>query len=510
MVVWCQDWPVAAAGIATDEPAAVFTANRVVASSEAARTVGVTRGLRRREAQRRCPELLIAERDLAAEARAFEEVLMAVEAFTPRLELTQPGTCLFATRGPARYFGGDEVLADRVERAVAEVLDGRTVSSIGVADGVFAARIAARSRRPECRIVPPGASPEFLAPLPITVLDAPELTSVLWRLGLRTLGDFAALDPVDVLGRFAREGAIAHARAAGLDDRLPDAVDPPADMAVTLELDPPVERIDQVAFAARQLAVELNERLLRRGAACSRVTIEAESEHGETSVRGWRHEGALSVAALTDRVRWQLDGWLNAAPTIRPSGGLSRLSLIPDDLMPATGRQIGFWGGETEADQRAGRAIARLETVVGIENVRVAEFRGGREPADTVRLLPAGAVDLVGRQVSVVDESPWPGRLPAPSPVELFHQLPFSVVDADGRPVEVSGRGDLSGAPARLSHDGSHWKTIEAWAGPWLLDERWWDADRARRRARFQLVDESGAAWLAFIEGGRWWLAGTY
>lgn len=510
MVVWCQDWPVVAAGITADEPGAVFHANRVVASSEAARAVGVARGLRRRESQRRCPELLIAERDLAAEARAFEEVVVAIEAFTPRLELTQPGTCLFSTLGPARYFGGDEALADRIATAVAEVLDGRTVCSIGVADGVFAARIAARSRGADRRIVPPGTSPEFLAPLPITLLDATDLTSVLWRLGLRTLGDFAALDPADVLGRFSREGAIAHARAAGFDEQLPDSVDPPPDMAATLELDPPLERIDQAAFAARQLAVELNDRLARRGAACSRVTIEAESEHGENYVRGWRHEGALSVAALTDRVRWQLDGWLNASPTLRPSGGLSRLSLRPDDLLPATGRQLGFWGGETEADQRAGRAIARLESVVGVENVQVAEFRGGREPDDAIRLLPAGTVDLIERQVAAADELPWPGRLPSPSPVELFAQLPLSVVDADRRPVEVSGRGELSAAPAQLSHDGSSWRSIGAWAGPWLLDERWWDPDRARRRARFQLVDEDGTAWLAFIEGGRWWLAGTY
>ncbi len=510
MVVWCADWPVVAAGIAPTEAGAVLHANRVVASSEAARSVGVVRGLRRREAQRRCPELVIADRDLAGEARAFEEVLVAVEAFTPRLEVTQPGTCLFATRGPARYFGGDEALAARVTDAVAAALDGRTTVAVGVADGLFAARIAARASEGG-RIVEPGSSPEFLAPLPITVLDQPELTDVLWRLGLRTLGEFAALDPVDVLGRFSREGAIAHARAAGRDEQMPDAIEPPDDLTVTIELDPPLERIDQAAFAARQLAVELHDRLGRRGAACSRVTIEAETEHGETYLRGWRHEGALSVAALTDRVRWQLDGWLNAAPAVRPSGGLSRLALSPDDLVPASGRQLGFWGGETEADQRAGRAIARLETVVGIDNVQVAEWRGGREPDDTIRLLPAGAVDLVERQVAVTDDAPWPGRLPMPSPVELYSNRRFDVVDDTGESVGVSGRGELTSSPSRLSPDGGgEWKAIVAWAGPWLLDERWWDPDRARRRARFQLVDEDGTAWLAYIEAGRWWLAGTY
>jgi len=72
---------------------------------------------------------------------------------------------------------------------------------------------------------------DFLAPLPITLLDRPELTSVLWQLGLRTLGDFAALDPSDVLGRFSGEGLAAHRRASGLSDRPPDATDPPEDMS---------------------------------------------------------------------------------------------------------------------------------------------------------------------------------------------------------------------------------------------------------------------------------------
>lgn len=508
--VWCPDWPVVAAGIQPGEAGAIFHANRVVASSEAARSVGVVRGLRRREAQGRCPELIIAERDMALEARTFEEVASAIEAFTPRLELTQPGMTVFPTRGPSRYFGGDRALADKIIDAVTLVLDGRTACKVGMADGMFAARVAARSRSAGARIIEPGGSPAFLAPLPITVLDQPDLTGVLWRLGIRTLGEFAEIDAPDVLGRFAREGLLAHRRASGTDDRLADVSDPPEDMAVSLTLEPPLDRIDQVAFAARQLALELHEKLQRRGAACSRVTIEAESEHGERFIRGWRHEGALSVAALTDRVRWQLDGWLQAAPTVRPSGGLALLVLRPEDLIPAAGRQLGFWGGETEADQRAGRAVARLEALVGVDNVQVAEWKGGREADDMIRLLPASSTDLSDRQLNLFDERPWPGRIPAPSPVELFVKRSIGVVDSNECPVTVSGRGEVSGQPCRVTHDGKRWREIVAWAGPWLLDERWWDTDRARRRARFQLVDDEGAAMLAYVERGEWWLAGTY
>ena len=57
--VWCPDWPVtvarAEAGLPDSEPVAVLTANRVVACSHAARRQGIRRGMRRREAQARCP-----------------------------------------------------------------------------------------------------------------------------------------------------------------------------------------------------------------------------------------------------------------------------------------------------------------------------------------------------------------------------------------------------------------------------------------------------------------------
>lgn len=510
LALWVQDWPVVAAGISASEPGAVLHANRVVASSEMARTMGVVRGLRRREAQARCLELILAERDLAEEVRAFEPIISAIEIFTPRVELTQAGTCVFPTIGPSRYFGGDALLASQILAKVEEVLDGRTSCHIGIADGVFAARLAARVRQAGPHIVEPAMTPEFLSPMPISALGQPDLADVLWRLGIRTLGEFAELDPKDVLGRFASVGLSAHRRASGLSDRLLEVIDPPEDMSAVMALEPPLDRIDQAAFAARQIALELEQKLSRRGAACSRITIEVESEHGERFVRGWRHEGALSVAAITDRVRWQLDSWLNAPPSVRPSGGLSLLVLRPEDLIPATGRQLGFWGGETEADQRVGRAVARLEALVGGDNVQVAEWRGGREPDDQIRLLPASTVELGGRQLSVLDERPWPGQLPTPSPVELFEEFPIEVLDATGNEVTVSGRGELSATPQTVRHDNRTLKRIVAWAGPWLLDERWWDPERARRRARFQLVDEDGSALLAYVQEGRWWLAGTY
>ncbi len=67
--------------------------------------------MRRREAEARCPGVVVVDADLALEARTFELVARAVETVTPRVVLDRPGRCSFPTRGPSRYFGGDDELA---------------------------------------------------------------------------------------------------------------------------------------------------------------------------------------------------------------------------------------------------------------------------------------------------------------------------------------------------------------------------------------------------------------
>ena len=185
---------------------------------------------------------------------------------------------------------------------------------------------------------------------------------------MRTLGDLAALPATDVLARFGNDGALAHRLASGLDERVPDTRRPPPEYTVEAELDPPAERVDTAAFVGRALAAELHERLAADGHACARLAIVAETEHGERLERLWRLDQSMagpSVGVVADRVRWQLDGWLNGTVAHRPSAGISLLRLVPDELAPSTGRQLGFWGGAAGADERVVRALARLEGMLG-------------------------------------------------------------------------------------------------------------------------------------------------
>jgi len=533
LVAWCPDWPVQASGFPYEVPVAVLHAGRVVACSPAARAEGVAAGLRRREAQRRCPGLVLVAHDPDRDARAFEPVVAAVETVAPKVEILQPGECAFPAGGAARYHGGERELVAKVAAAADRALGGHGRCRVGIADGTFAAGLAARHGV----IVPAGEAAAFLAPFGVATLDRPDLADLLIRLGLRTLGQLAALPGADLATRFGPEGVRAHRLARGADERPRNPRRPPPDLRVATNLEPPAQRVEAAAFAAKSLADELAVRLRRLGLACLALRVEIETEHGERLARVWRHQDGFAVPSrrgmpspavgMAERVRWQLDGWLagGAGPlqaASQPSGAVSRLELAAEEVAADRGRQLGFWGEEGERRERAVRAIARVQGLLGPDAVRGVELRGGRGPADRVAFNqpdaapsgpwkagpPPGRARPPGR---AGETAPWPGRVPAPAPA-VVHPEPLAaeVTDATGAVVVVGGRGLASAAPARLRIAGGHWTAVTAWAGPWPVDERWWDPAVHRRLARLQVVTADGVAHLLKLSGGAWWVEATY
>jgi len=523
--VCVPDFEAVAVGRPASTPVVVVHGNRIRAASPAARAHGIVGGLRRREAQSRCPSVEVHDLDESRDVRSFEPVLSALEELAPRIEVLAPGRCVIPTRGPSRYHGGDRALATLVEEHVRSALGDEFVCpvGVGVADGPRAAQlVAAESIRTDTVIVvPPGATAAFLAPLPVAQLrligGGGDLAELLGRLGIRTLGHFAALGAPDVSARFGAVGRDAHLLVTGAEDRPPDVVDPPDDLRVSVELDPPVDRVESAAFSAKALADELHAGLAASGLACSRVAVAFETVGGDRLERLWRDEGALSASAMAQRVRWQLDGWLRSGHRHRSTdergdGAIRVIELFPDEVTVDAGRQLGFWGGSDDGTERALRALARVQGLIGHESVLVPERSGGRGPADQVELVAVDSVDVTQRVERPA--APWPGAMPAPAPALVWSELrPVEVVDADGVGVTVSGRGHISGAPAQCRIAGGAAATVGSWAGPWCSDERWWDPVGHRRRARLQVVLETATgptAHLLSLESGVWWLEATY
>ena len=249
------------------------------------------------------------------------------------------------------------------------------------------------------------------------------------------------------------------------------------------------------------------------GVGCSRLAIHAVTGNGEELNRVWRCAEPLTEDATTDRVRWQLDGWLNNRSTAhRPTAPVTLLRLQAVEVVSAGALQWPLWGGLGEEDRlRARRALVRVPGLLGPEAVQVPVLSGGRGPAERITLTPLGD-ELVPR---ADPRQPWPGQLPEPSPTVLLDD-PVELLDAQGNPIRVTSRGLFSADPARLTAHGRD-DRLRWWAGPWPVDERWWDPESGKgRTARAQVLVEgskahdAGTALLLCYRQKRWYLEGIY
>src|SRR5581483_2831767 len=541
-------------------PVVVLDRGFVLAASAEARAEGVRRGLRRREAEVRCPGLVLRPVDTAGEARVFEALVRVVEVLAPRLALDRPGLLFVPTRGPSRYFGGDEAFAARLLAETARILGG---DPPGAGDPAGAALAARRAAPGAAFVVPRRETAAFLAPWPVRVLDDGDLAGLLVRLGLPTLGDFTRLPEASVLGRFGLAGLAAHRRARGAEEHPPASRVPPPELELDDEFDPPVSRVDTAVFAGRALAERLLEELATDGLVCTRVRVEAETEHGERLARSWRLSAGAGAGAgsspgsaiLAERVRGQLEAWVNcdegpgrgdggrSADDDLVTSGLTRLRLVPEEVVVAGRSQLGLWGGDRAAAERAGRSLVRVQSLLEPEAVTTPVLQGGRTPDEQVAWVPWGEDPPLPPEQSrpparpdrldrcrglcptTVQTSPaggaaggngvaagWPGAIPPPAPAIVFRPpRPAELLAASGRRVTVSGRGEASAEPERLTSPSlpGGGGPVEGWAGPWLSDLRWWDPPARRRRALWQIV-AAGVACLVSVEGGEAHLEAVY
>ncbi|GAA1601913.1 MULTISPECIES: DNA polymerase Y family protein [Kribbella] len=526
MVIWVPDWPVVAAagasGRVAEEPIAVLEKGKVLATSAAARAEGVRRGQRARDAQSRCPELVVLKYDPVLDARAFDPVISCLEAITPGVQMIRPGMCALKARGPARFYGSEEAAAEKLlDRLETYDVQG---SRIGIADGPFAAEQAARvsSARTRVHVVPPGGSPEFLAPLSVDLLEQPALTDLLRRLGLRSLGAFAGLSGSEVLTRFGPDGAFAHRLARGADDRPVTGREIPPELTRTVDFEPAVDRVDQVAFAVRSAADELVVRLTELGLVCTTLRVEVGTESGRVHEREWLHPRWFTAADVVDRVRWQLQG--SGTATSELTSPVVRVRLVPGQADPVGAHADGLWGGGP--DERIHRALSRVQSMLGHGAVVSVVIGGGRGFAERQTLVPWGDPPVPARP----PDQPWPGaitgadpkRWPTLAPTTIFPEpIPAKVFAADGTLVSVTARGELSGAPVAFTlgpSDGARVQVadsnkihpISSWAGPWLTTDRWWDPATESRQARFQFQTADTRAWLFTLTQNNWRAQATY
>lgn len=488
MCVWYPEWPLGRSDAPPGEPVVVVEGNpaRVVAVRGTDGTVSL--GMLRRQAEALFPAAQVFERDRAEEARRFEVVVAAIESVVPRVEVVEPGLALLPVAGPARYYGGEPALVERLLVAIAPG------ARLGVADGPFAARRAAERAGPDDSLVV-GDTAAFLAGLEVETLGPGELVETFRWLGVTTLGDLAALPRAAIASRFGDIGLAAHRLAAG-EDRTPQPRSIPAEAAVeSFHDEDPLVMADQVAFVTRGMAVKLLDGLRRQGIAPYRVVVEVESADRTVRTRVWRSTDPFTDQALAERVWWQVRAWMDSPGGV--PGGLVRIKLDPSDLSDE-GRQLALleqvgsgWQEVADGRHEMERALTRAQALVGPDSVLQAAPQGGRMPHEQVRWHPWGEEPGPPQRDPA---APWPGRIPTPSPALVSSSPPLLEVEWDG------------GMPVRIRL-GTRWESVLAWSGPWRMAGRWWKGELSSDR--YQIVTSAGAV-LCVVSEGRAYLAGVY
>lgn len=239
-----------------------------------AEAAGVTPGMALARAALRCPQADFVPADHTAYGSAQQILLATLLQFTDRIETAGLGIFFIEVEQLARRFPEDEGLARAIITALRETLE--LDFQVGLAKERYTAEQAGLASRPNnAVVVPPRSGRSFLSSLPLTVLPAePEFLRRLDLLGIRTLGEMAALPRMALIRQFGGQAGFLHSLAAGADPRpvMPDA--PPLELRHRTTLRPPTVDRQVLLAMAQRMATALAETLHRRGYQAQGLRIE--------------------------------------------------------------------------------------------------------------------------------------------------------------------------------------------------------------------------------------------
>jgi protein ImuB len=349
---------------------------RVGEVSPSAEAFGVHAGMRLGEALARCPSLALIPPDPMGVADAWEKVVVRLESVGAAVESEAPGLAFFDAAALGRLYGDGRGANDPAAALRARGMSGpppwlagvvaavraalRLPARIGAGPSRFCAHagaVRARSRRAELVDGAAGMAAE-----PITLLRRrPEVESLvepLWRLGITTLGQLAALPRPVVADRFGRAGERAYDLALGRDDELRPRV-PGEVLEEVLELPESGSGV-QVERALVLLVDRLLARHERRGRTLRVVVLGARLVEGGT----WR-ERVVFREPLADAVRMRLA--LGQKLVLLPAPAES-LRLVVERFGPSgAGATALFEDGAAQRTTRMREAIRQARAVAGPE-----------------------------------------------------------------------------------------------------------------------------------------------
>jgi nucleotidyltransferase/DNA polymerase involved in DNA repair len=343
-----------------------------------ARHAGVKPGMTVSQAIGLCPALKLCEADPVHYDEQFARVLAALARVSPVVEAPELGRAFVGMDGLHGVYGGSAAQVAVLGCAVRAVWpapapaappapggDSGPVESplrLGWGHGKFVAWVAATRAQPGAAvIVPLGGERQFLATQPLAVLPLDLVTHRrLRQLGVKTLGQLAALPEDAIVAQFGHAGRQLWRLAAG------QAVEPvvgrptPQPISVALSFFSPVAAQEMLTLALDQLVGRALRDPRRSGWRVQVMRVRAELEHSAS----WLVEVTLKDPTA-DRARLMapLRTRLEQAP---PAGAVARLAVEFTAFVPGTA-ELQLFARDATAAARAGRRRALRSAVQEIQ-----------------------------------------------------------------------------------------------------------------------------------------------
>jgi protein ImuB len=466
---------------------------RLAAVSREAATLGLFAGQKATDARARVPELVLAEAEPEADARALRELSDWCVRYSPAVAIDPPDGLFLDITGVAHLWGGEtELRDDFVMRLRSAGLSFR----LAIAETAGAAWAMARFG-PDGAILSPGDEAAALQTLPPAALRLdPEAAAQIERLGLRRLGQIVGL-PRAPFGR--RFGAAALTRLDQALGRAPEVLSfrrPPTPWVDRLAVLEPVSTPDDMARVCADVIARLCTRLEAEARAARRFEVVFHRVDGKvpTLAVGLAIAGrdAARIAKL----------FAPRIETIDPGFGVEAVTGWAHEVEPLEARQRGM-GDDLALAPEDGLAplVDRLVNRLGAERV----WRAAAVPSHIPERAAAPASPLAEVPATWDPEAPRPLRLfRRPEPLEgVFALLP------DDPPRRFRWRG--------RTHE------VSRAEGPERIAAEWWRHDIAevstdQIRDYYRVEDQDGARFWLFRAGlygagdapPKWWLHGLF
>lgn len=331
----------------------------VATASYEARKFGVHSAMSMAEARRRCPEAVFITPDHRKYSFVSAQIRQILDRYSPLVEPLSLDEAFLDVTGMDGLYADPADIARRIKDEIKQQL--RLTASAGVAPNKFLAKLASDLQKPDgLYIIRPGEEAQVLARLPVRRLwGVGEVTAAsIAKLGIRTIGQFAAADPKLLERHIGRDVYDLQRLARGLDDRpvVPDQQIKSVGNEETFDKD--LYQWDEIEKQLLLFADKVGWRLRRLTLSGRTITVKVRFASFKTITRSRTLEEATNLDDTLYHIAREL------YKSIPSAEGIRLLGLTVSNLQPA-GQAMALFDSKQEKQESLHKVVDELKVRFG-------------------------------------------------------------------------------------------------------------------------------------------------